>query len=183
MKPSSAKPPSDDPANVQRRRWGTSTAIEASPGPSTAISTAEPAHGRRQLVAEDELVRRRQRRRIAGPRRPNRCRRRDPIARRHRRRQRPEPLHRPRPTRPTRAGHPAERPAVGKRRAGGGPGRVLRRTQRSIRRPIPRGGRSHGAQQALAAAQARARAHVRGRFRKGIHRRTARTRRPAARTR
>ena len=29
-------PPSDDPANVQRRRWGTSTAIEASPGPSTA---------------------------------------------------------------------------------------------------------------------------------------------------
>ena len=37
MKPSSsAKPPSDDPANVQRRRWGTSTAIEASPGPSTA---------------------------------------------------------------------------------------------------------------------------------------------------
>ena len=39
MKPSSsAKPPSDDPANVQRRRWGASTAIEASPGPSTAAS-------------------------------------------------------------------------------------------------------------------------------------------------
>ena len=39
MKPSSsAKPPSDDPANVQRRRWGTSAAIEASPGPSTAAS-------------------------------------------------------------------------------------------------------------------------------------------------
>ena len=68
------------------------------------VSTAEPAHGRRQLVAEDQLVRRRQRRRIAGPRRSNRCRRRDPIARRHRRRQRPEPVHRPRPTRPARAG-------------------------------------------------------------------------------
>ena len=39
MKPSSsAMPPSDDPANVQRRRWGTSAAIEASPGPSTAAS-------------------------------------------------------------------------------------------------------------------------------------------------
>ena len=38
VKPSSAMPPSDDPANVQRRRWGTSAAIEASPGPSTAAS-------------------------------------------------------------------------------------------------------------------------------------------------